>query len=141
MVYADLPQVIRLEEAIFPDPWSWQSFVESLTEEHVGSWVAELQQKIVAYMITLWVADEIHILNLAVGSEHRRQKIATQLLGTLESFAQSHGSTHFWLEVRSSNQVAQIFYTKHGFKPVGFRKNYYRNGEDALIMEKRIGDR
>lgn len=140
MVYSDLPQVIQLEKDIFPDPWSRQSFNESLKEESVGSWVVETCNRIIGYLITLWVEDEIHILNLAVDKEFRRQKIASRMLSTLQNIATEHGSSHFWLEVRSSNLVAQKFYTQHGFKPLGYRKGYYRNGEDALIMAKTIGD-
>jgi ribosomal-protein-alanine N-acetyltransferase len=140
MVESDLPQVVQLEGSIFPDPWRRESFAESLAEEHVGSWVVESQGRIIGYMVTLWVADEIHILNLAVNNNYRRQGLATHLLSTLERFAKGHQSKHFWLEVRSSNLPAQAFYAKHGFKHVGRRRHYYRNGEDALIMAKNIGD-
>ena len=41
------------------------------------------------------------------------------------------------LEVRISNAPAQKLYTKYGFKPEGFRKNYYADTkEDAVIMWK-----
>ena len=140
MVDSDLSKVVRLETSIFSDPWSRQSFAESLAEDQVGSWVVETQGTIIGYTVTLWVEDEIHILNLAVDDNYRHQGIGTQLLSTLEKFAKKHQSNHFWLEVRSSNLPAQAFYTKHGFKPLGLRKRYYRNGEDALIMAKHIGD-
>ncbi len=41
------------------------------------------------------------------------------------------------LEVRISNIAAQKLYTKYGFRPEGFRKNYYQDTkEDAIIMWK-----
>ena len=140
MVTSDLPQVVQLEHDIFPDPWSRRSFAESLIETQVESWVVEIQNRIIGYMIALWVSDETHILNLAVEVEYRRRGIATQMLTALEDFASRQGCSHFWLEVRSSNVAAQKFYDKHGFKPLGHRKHYYRNGEDALIMAKIVGD-
>ena len=38
------------------------------------------------------------------------------------------------LEVRRSNKVAQNLYHKLGFIDVGYRKRYYENSEDALVM-------
>lgn len=38
------------------------------------------------------------------------------------------------LEVRTSNEAAQALYRQLGFEPVGLRRRYYKNGEDAVIM-------
>lgn len=38
------------------------------------------------------------------------------------------------LEVRVNNVVAQHVYTNLGFQFGGKRKNYYGEGEDALVM-------
>ena len=38
------------------------------------------------------------------------------------------------LEVRRSNLAAQALYHQCGFLDVGYRKRYYENSEDALIM-------
>lgn len=40
------------------------------------------------------------------------------------------------LEVRESNSIAKHLYHKFGFKDVTIRKNYYSNGEDAILMLK-----
>jgi ribosomal-protein-alanine N-acetyltransferase len=42
------------------------------------------------------------------------------------------------LEVRVSNDEAKNLYEKYGFKPSHFRKQYYENGEDALVMNKEL---
>ena len=38
------------------------------------------------------------------------------------------------LEVRASNAGAIRLYEQFGFEVAGVRKNYYENGEDALMM-------
>ena len=43
-----------------------------------------------------------------------------------------------FLEVRASNAAACRLYSKMGFEEVGIRKGYYSDGEDALLMEKRL---
>ena len=36
--------------------------------------------------------------------------------------------------MRRSNKIAQSLYHKLGFIDVGYRKRYYENEEDALVM-------
>jgi ribosomal protein S18 acetylase RimI-like enzyme len=39
------------------------------------------------------------------------------------------------LEVSEQNEAARRLYRACGFRQVGFRKAYYRNGDSALVME------
>lgn len=39
------------------------------------------------------------------------------------------------LEVRASNEAAQQLYRSMGFETAGVKKQYYKNGEDALVMQ------
>ena len=41
-----------------------------------------------------------------------------------------------YLEVRETNRVAIHLYETFGFKIAHYRKSYYTNGEDALVMVK-----
>ena len=43
-----------------------------------------------------------------------------------------------FLEVREGNSSAILLYRSCGFKAAGRRKNYYSNGEDALLMEREL---
>ena len=38
------------------------------------------------------------------------------------------------LEVRHTNMSAQKLYERFGFVPVGVRKKYYENRDDAIVM-------
>ncbi len=42
------------------------------------------------------------------------------------------------LELRKSNLVALHFYLRNEFKQTGVRPGYYGDGEDAILMERRI---
>jgi len=75
---------------------------------------------------------EFEILNLAVGPEFRRQGIARELLEAL--FQDSHGT--FFLEVRESNQAAQMCYKSLGFQSIGRRLGYYEGPSEAAIVMK-----
>ena len=52
----------------------------------------------------------------------------------LIQLAADSGMNWMTLEVRRSNKAAQNLYHKLGFIDVGYRKRYYENTEDALIM-------
>jgi ribosomal-protein-alanine N-acetyltransferase len=62
--YAD--QVMEIERASFPVPWSEISFEEEINKGHIKPMGALSEQRICAY-ICFWMFDkEIHILNFAV---------------------------------------------------------------------------
>ena len=75
---------------------------------------------------------EFEILNLAVAPESRRKGIARALLGVL--FQEYPGT--FYLEVRESNQAAQICYKSLGFQLVTRRPGYYEHPPEPAIVMK-----
>ena len=77
----------------------------------------------------------MHILNLAVHPQRRRQGLARGLLSQAMTHARSLGAQVAWLEVRPSNQPALDLYHSLGFKEVGRRPRYYDDTqEDALLL-------
>ena len=42
------------------------------------------------------------------------------------------------LEVSLSNTTAEKFYSRFEFSTVGIRRNYYKDGSDALLKEKKL---
>jgi ribosomal-protein-alanine N-acetyltransferase len=87
------------------------------------------------YVIYWVIADEMHILNLAVHPVQRRQGIARALLTAALTQSRDQGAAVVWLEVRPSNTAALALYHSFGFEEIGVRPGYYTdNGEDALIL-------
>jgi ribosomal-protein-alanine N-acetyltransferase len=60
--------------------------------------------------------------------------VATRLLAELAWEAIGRDCLALTLEVRASNTAAQELYRRFGFAPVGVRKQYYENIEDAIVM-------
>ena len=74
---------------------------------------------------------------MAVSPEHRRQGIADALIHALLERAALRELSFVTLEVREHNAPAIALYRKHGFSPVGLRKNYYEAPvENAILMTK-----
>lgn len=83
-----------------------------------------------------WVmADEAHIISLAVRKTLCRRGIGELLLiATIDLIAQLKARI-ITLEVRASNTAALSLYRKYGFIQVGLRRAYYiENKEDAILM-------
>lgn len=97
------------------------------------------RSKILGFVMAWHVADELHINNLAVGRTARRRGVATQLIENLLHMGRERGATCCTLEVRISNLGAISLYQRFGFQPAGLRRGYYRDGEDALILDLHLG--
>ena len=131
-----LDQVAEIEQICFSDPWSRRMLSEHLENECAATLVALSENgTVLGYAGLLVVLDEGYITNVAVRPEYRRQGIAGELLAVFHRFAEGNKMAFLTLEVRDSNASARALYTKHGFKEVGVRKNYYDHPkEDAIIM-------
>jgi ribosomal-protein-alanine acetyltransferase len=132
-----LPDVLEIEKASFRDPWTLQAF-RNFIILYRTNWVAMRDEKVVGYLITQWVLDEIHILNIAVRREFRRQGVAAELLNFLFQSGAGRRIKSVYLEVRESNDAARTLYAKFGFSELGIRKSYYQDGENALVMHRRM---
>ena len=133
MVAGDIPAVAELEQRIFPDPWSENAFREDLAAAGRRYLVVEEGGTVVGYGGLLVVADDAHVVTLAVEPSLREQGLGTRLMLQLAEEALAAGAAHLTLEVRVSNHPAQSLYRRFGFETVGRRRHYYRD-EDALIM-------
>jgi ribosomal-protein-alanine N-acetyltransferase len=81
------------------------------------------------------MADEAHLVSIAVRNNYHRQGIGELLLISVIELATELKACLVTLEVRESNEGAQSLYRKYGFKEVGKRRGYYTdNREDALLM-------
>ena len=81
---------------------------------------------------------EAEITNIAVHKDYRRMGIASKIIEKMVEKCAQTSTSLLHLEVRESNENAINLYTKMGFVQDGFRKNYYKNNENAILMTKEI---
>jgi ribosomal-protein-alanine N-acetyltransferase len=131
-----LRSVLRIEAQVYPRPWSLSLFVSELALRSSRSYVvARVGGSVLGYAGLMLAGDDAHITTIAVDPAWHRHKIGTRLLAHLAREAVKRGALHLTLEVRVSNDAAQLLYRRFGFKPAGIRKNYYvETNEDALVM-------
>lgn len=136
MTPAHLPDILQVEAESFSHPWTEQMFLEELSGKTAVYRVAVENGRAVGYMGMWILADEGHITNVAVAKDFRRQGIAAALVEDFIRLAKEQQLIFITLEVRESNYGAISLYEKKGFVPVGRRKRYYENIEDAILMTK-----
>jgi ribosomal-protein-alanine N-acetyltransferase len=134
----DLRQILEIERRSFDNPWSSALFLQELripfSRIMVVRPAGSSEEAIVGYLCRWFVADEIHILNVAVHPDYRGRGIAALLVGRALQEGERGRADAVTLEVRRSNEAARRLYAAFHFEEVGVRRNYYGRGEDALIM-------
>lgn len=137
MQLADVKPVAEIENEAFPRPWSQNAFITQLAKSSSICLVAEIDGRVVGYLIATQYVEVWHLLDLAVHVRHRRHYVATELLENFFELTGRDQHRGYTLEVRKSNRGAIKMYESFGFICTGLRKGYYSdNAEDALIMWK-----
>lgn len=142
MTLEDLGAVDALDRASFKHPWSMELLRRELAHEWSTIYLAEEpeEDRLLGFIVFWLVADEIHVLNLAVHPFHRRRGVAGAMLEAALERARQKKCSLATLEVRRSNEAALNLYRRFGFRQVGVRKNYYTDeGEDAIVMVADLG--
>lgn len=134
----DLSALVRLEAELFgADAWSEASLSADLdTPGRLVLVVTSEVGAVVGYAVTLVVGDVADLLRIGVHPAHQRQGLASDLLDKLRGEAANEGAARMLLEVSAENPAAIEFYRVHQFVTINRRPAYYRDGTDALIMQR-----
>lgn len=138
MVGEDIEVVAAIERAIHRFPWTPGNFSDALNSGYVCK-VAELDGNMIGYAIMMPALDEVELLDISIAAEYQGRGLGSDLLQRMMELARSINMQRMFLEVRPSNVAALALYSKHGFREIGLRRDYYSVGdkyEDAIVMER-----
>src|SRR2546422_2450363 len=132
----DTNAISLLEEASFNDPYP-SYFLSELARDNPETFlVLTLNNEIVGYGVVDRWEDHDHLISIAVRPDSRRKGLGEALLVELEKRLSNERPLR--LEVRQSNFGAIHLYSKRGFTKTGLAEGYYGDGENAIVMEKRL---
>jgi len=141
----DLPAVLDIERRSFAQPWSRAFFEKELATPFARLVVAVEEAvprpQVIGYTCRWRVTDEVHLLNVAVHPERRGLGHGRALVAGVVGEAEAARARVVYLEVRAGNVIARRLYRQLGFKDLGVRRGYYGPGQDAIVMELRLGSR
>ncbi len=86
------------------------------------------------YAVSMTLGDIVDLQRIVVRPELRRSGLATDLLEDL--LAHTGAADRMLLEVSEGNAAALAFYATHGFTRIDVRPRYYRDGSDALVLQR-----
>jgi len=153
----DIAEVMEIERQSFPMPWPESAYrneirygtdslfyvLQPYWEPSLVTWRDRLfgrrhkgkRPPVIGYVGMRFLPGEAHITTIAVHPEWRGRGLGKYILLLAIQRALQHRVRFITLEVRASNQVAQRLYTDLGFRVTGVQRGYYRDGEDAWLMQ------
>ena len=129
----DLDSLCDLEKECFEKAWTKANIGAVLQDENSKVFLIKDQGKSLAYIVYSKIIDEISLDRIGVSKLARRKAYASLLI---EKMIEENLATS--LEVSEKNIGAIKLYEKYDFVIEGKRKDYYKIGEDALIMWRKI---
>ncbi len=139
MTLLDLECISGTLESNFDDFWNVSTLKSELLNPNSKYIVAKFNNTIVGFAGIWKSVDDVHITNIVVNKNFRKQNIGSLMLSKLIELAKLEPNiSSITLEVNSNNISAIRLYEKFGFKTVGLRKKYYNNIDDAIIYTKEL---
>ncbi len=138
-----LNSCLDLDQKSLKGLWTKSQWKKELTmPNRICLGIIELETKKLIGLCSAWlVIDELHITSIAVHPIHRRKGLGKFLLSNLIKRSKSLQTNHIILEVKDNNEPAKAFYKSMGFKTVGNRSNFYKDGSDALLLNKETNNK
>lgn len=134
----DEAECLRLDRLALGGLWSAEQWERELSEP-LRPVLGCRQGAALLAMVSAWIVlDELQITALAVHPDHRRRGLARHLLVALFEESRQGGADRATLEVASSNTAARSLYAALGFREAAVRRGYYRSGDDALVLWRRL---
>jgi len=138
----DLDQVLAIEEASYPTPWSFSAFLGEVRSEDTSYCLVAVEEGgktsgtiVVAFLCSWIVHDLMQVNNIAVRQDRQGRGLGEEMMRAALAEGRRRRATACFLDVRPANFAARNLYRKLGFQEVGLRHDYYSDtGEDALVM-------
>ena len=146
---SDLEGVIRINRECLPENYTSLFFMNLYKRFPETFIVAEANKEIVGYIMCrietgipsfklLGITRKGHVISIAVLPRHQQKGIAHALMREATQAMVNYKAKECYLEVRESNLPAVGLYKKLGFEIARTHRNYYADGEDALVMARQL---
>ena len=118
--------------------WSKKQWVNELKKEDVKVFGLLLSNLVIGICVFNVVLDEAQINFFVVNQKYRGKGYGSYLMRYLIKECEKSNINRIFLEVSNTNIIAEKFYSSFDFFTVGIRRNYYKDGSDALLKEKKL---
>ena len=116
--------------------WSKKQWAYEFKKEGIRVFGLCFSNLLVGICVFHVVLDEAQINFFAVNQKYREKGFGSYLMKYLIKQCEKLNIKKLFLEVSQTNVVAEKFYSQFDFSTVGIRRNYYKDGSDAVLKEK-----
>ena len=142
LIRSDIPAVLDIENLSCNTSWEESDLLSLLKTRWVIGLVAELNHRVVGFMIYELHKTKLHVLHFSVDPDFLRQSIGSRMIAKLHEKIRVSSRNEITLEVRESNLDAQLFFKAMGFKAISILHSHFDDtDEDAYLMRYAIPSR
>ena len=139
MTNEDLPYVLALEKVLYKSPWNEQNFKDELENNRFSYLFVLTENDVVFGYYGMWIiGDYATITKVSIAPELQSKGLGSILMQDLIKRCEQADVVTIDLEVRESNLHAIGLYQHFDFQSASIRKNYYSDGENAILMIKKM---
>jgi|SRR3989344_6807685 len=145
---ATLSDVEKISEIEFKSGYKWSqnkketiNMIKKVFEEKYCEWyiLEKIKKSIGYFAISFDKKETICYINyFAIIKIYQGKGFSKLLMKKVINIAKNKNCNKIKLTVWAKNFTAINLYTKFGFHVSGIKKNYYKNGNDKLVMEVEI---
>ena len=118
--------------------WSKKQWANEFKKEGIKVFGLLLSNLVIGICVFHVVLDEAQINFFVVNKDYRKKGFGSYLMSYLITQCERLKINRLFLEVSKSNVNAEKFYNRFDFFTVGIRRNYYKDGSNALLKEKKL---
>ena len=118
--------------------WSKKQWTNEFKKEGTKIYGLSLENFVIGICVLQFVLDEAHINYFVVNQKYRKRGFGSFFMSYLIKKCKKLNINRLLLEVSHNNLIAEKFYNRFDFQTVGTRKNYYKDGSNALLKEKKL---
>ena len=118
--------------------WTKKQWASEFKKEGIKVVGLFLSSLVIGICVFHVVLDEAQINFFVVNQKYRKKGYGTYLMNYLIKQCEILKINKLLLEVSLTNTTAEKFYNNFDFYTVGIRTNYYKDGSDALLKEKKL---
>ena len=118
--------------------WSKKQWADEFKKKGIKVFGLLIENLLIGICVLQVVIDEAQIHYFVVKQEFRKKGFGSYFMKFLIIKCQRLNIDKLLLEVSRDNVIAESFYNRFDFNTVGIRRNYYKDGSDALLKEKKL---
>ena len=118
--------------------WSKKQWANEFKKKGIKVFGLLISNLVIGICVFHVVLDEAQINFFVVDEKYREKGFGSHLMSYLIKQCKKLEITKLFLEVSHINVTAERFYNRFNFSTVGIRRNYYKDGSDALLKEKKL---